>query len=52
MAILAAGALVGMVARGNSTREAMVGAHEISDAEAARLREAMRKLDEDESPDW
>lgn len=52
MAILAAGALVGMIARGNSTREAMVAVGELSEAEEARLREAMRKLDEDESPDW
>lgn len=52
MAILAAAALVGMVARGGSTREAMVPAHDMSAADAARLQAAMRKLDEDEGPDW
>ena len=52
MAILAAAALVGMVARGNTTRQALAPVTELSDDEQARLREAMRKLDEDESPDW
>lgn len=52
MAILAAAALVGMVARGNATREALAPVTEPSDEEQARLREAMRRLDEDESPDW
>ena len=52
MAILAAGALVGMVARGGTTREALAPAGEISAAEAERLQAAMRKLDEEESPDW
>lgn len=51
-AILAAAALVGMVARGNSTRQALAPVAQLSDAEQARLAEAMRKLDEDESPDW
>ncbi|MDX1647616.1 MAG: cytochrome c-type biogenesis protein CcmH [Longimicrobiales bacterium] len=52
MAILAAGALVGMVARGNATRQATVPAAELSDADQERLQAAMRKLDEEESPDW
>ena len=52
MAILAAGALVGMVARGGTTREALAPATDISLAEAERLQAAMRKLDEEESPDW
>lgn len=52
MAILAAAALVGMVARGNQTREALAPAGELSEAERRRLQEAMRKLDEEESPDW
>lgn len=52
MAILAAGALVGMVARGGATREAIAPAGELSEAEEERLRAAMQKLDEEESPDW
>lgn len=52
MAILAAGALVGMVARGGSTREALVPATDLSAADAERLQAAMRKLDQEESPDW
>ncbi|NNF13080.1 MAG: hypothetical protein HKN72_07650 [Gemmatimonadetes bacterium] len=52
MAILAAAALVGMVARGNSTRQALAPVTRLSNEEQARLDEAMRRLDEDESPDW
>lgn len=52
MAILAAGALVGIVARGGSTREAIAPVGELSEAERERLEAAMQKLDEDESPDW
>lgn len=52
LAIVAAGALVGMVARGGSTREAIAPVGELSEAERERLEAAMRKLDEDESPDW
>ena len=52
MAILLAGGLVGMIARGRDTREATVPAISLSDAEAAKLQAAMRKLDEEESPDW
>lgn len=52
MAILAAGALVGIVARGGSTREAIATAGELSEAEEERLRNAMQELDEQESPDW
>ena len=52
MAILAAGALVGMIARGRDTREATVPVTQLSEADAKRLQAAMRKLDDDESPDW
>jgi cytochrome c-type biogenesis protein CcmH/NrfF len=52
MAILAAGALVGVVARGNETRRALAPVSELSDADEARLQAAMKKLDEEESPDW
>ena len=51
-AILAAAALVGMIARGNTTRQALAPVGELSEEAKARLAEAMRKLDEDESPDW
>jgi len=52
MAILAAAALVGVVARGNSTRTAMATPPELSDEQQTRLQEALRRLDEEESPDW
>jgi len=52
MAILTAGMLVGVVARGNATRDAMVPVTDLSPEEAERLQAAMRKLDEEESPDW
>jgi cytochrome c-type biogenesis protein CcmH/NrfF len=52
MAILAAGALVGVIARGNETRQALSPVSELSDADEARLQAAMKKLDEEESPDW
>jgi cytochrome c-type biogenesis protein CcmH/NrfF len=52
MAILTAGVFVGVIARGNATRASLAPAHEVSDADEARLRAAMQKLDADESPDW
>lgn len=52
MAIVAAAALVGIVARGNSTRAALTPVADISEAEQARLLEALKKLDVEESPDW
>jgi cytochrome c-type biogenesis protein CcmH/NrfF len=52
MAIVTAGVFVGVIARGNATRASLAPAHEVSDADEARLRAAMQKLDADESPDW
>lgn len=52
MAILAAGALVGIVARGGATRAALAPVSELSDVQSEQIRAAMQKLDEDESPDW
>jgi cytochrome c-type biogenesis protein CcmH/NrfF len=52
VAIVTAGMFVGLIARGNSTREQLAPVEELSDDEAARLRAAMRKLDAEESPDW
>ena len=51
-AILSAGMLVGIVARGRETHEALAPAGQLSSEEEAKLREAMRSLDESESPDW
>ena len=52
VAILTAGMLVGLVARGGATRQAVAPVGPVSDEEAERLRIAMAKLDEAESPDW
>jgi hypothetical protein len=51
VAILTAGMIVGVIARGGATRGAVV-AGPLTDEDAERLRAAMEKLDEDESPDW
>lgn len=54
MAILTAGVLVGLIARGGMrVQPAGAGvAREVSEAEEARLRAALKELDEAESPDW
>ena len=52
LAIVSAGDLVGVIARGNSTRATLAPVQELSDEEAERLRAAMRKLDAEEGPDW
>jgi cytochrome c-type biogenesis protein CcmH/NrfF len=52
VAILSAGMLVGLIARGNATRAAVAVSGQLSDEDEERLRAAMEKLDEDESPDW
>jgi cytochrome c-type biogenesis protein CcmH/NrfF len=52
VAILSAGMLVGLIARGNATRAATVDGVALTDEDAERLRAALEKLDEDESPDW
>lgn len=51
-AILTAGMLVGLIARGGMSKEALAPAGILTDDEAERLRAAMRTLDESESPDW
>lgn len=51
-AILSAGMLVGVVARGRATEEALVTVAELSSEDEAKLRAAMLSLDESESPDW
>jgi cytochrome c-type biogenesis protein CcmH/NrfF len=52
VAILTAGMLVGLIARGRATGEAVAAAGVLSEEDEARLRAAMQKLDADESPDW
>lgn len=52
LAIVAASALVGMVARGGMTRERLAPIEELTDEDEDRLRIAMQKLEESESPDW
>lgn len=52
LAIVTAGMFVGVIARGNATRGALATVGPVSDDEAERLRAAMAKLDEEESPDW
>lgn len=52
MAIVTAGMLIGLVARGRETGAALAPITDVSDADAERLRAAMQKLDEAESPDW
>jgi cytochrome c-type biogenesis protein CcmH/NrfF len=54
MAIVSAGLMVGVIARGGATRRALIptpsGA--MTDEDEERLRAAMEQLDEAESPDW
>ncbi len=52
IAIVTAGMLIGLVTRGGMGRQGLVPVEEVSDEEAAKLREAMKKLDELERPDW
>lgn len=52
MAMVTAGMLIGLVARGRETGAALAPVTEVSDEDAERLRAAMQKLDEAESPDW
>ena len=51
-AILSAGALVGLLARGRATQQGLAPVQALTDEDSARLRAAMRQLDEAESPDW
>jgi len=51
-AIVSAGMLIGLVTRSGTRREDLVPVETLSDDQAARLQEAMKKLDELESPDW
>lgn len=52
VAILAAGVLVGLIARGGMGRGTLAPVTELNEEDAERLRSAMRQLDEAEGPDW
>jgi cytochrome c-type biogenesis protein CcmH/NrfF len=52
LAIVTAGMMVGLIARGGAAREVPATAGVLSDEDVERLRAAMQKLDEAESPDW
>ena len=52
VAMLGAGMLLGLLARGGTVSAEYVPITEPSDEDVARLREELRKLDEAESPDW
>ena len=51
-AIVTAGMLIGLLIRGGMLREDLVPVEDLSADEAEKLRQAMKKLDELESPDW
>ena len=51
-AILTAGMLVGIIARGGRSREALAPIDDVSAEDAERLRAEWEKLEEAESPDW
>jgi hypothetical protein len=44
--------LIGLLTRGGRRREDLVPVEAVSDEEAKKLQDAMRKLDEMERPDW
>ena len=51
--IVTMGMLVGLLIRnGSSQRERPVGVTSLDDKDEVRLREALRKIDAEESPDW
>lgn len=52
VAIVTAGMLIGLLSRGGIQGRDLVPVTELSEVDEDRLREAMRRLDESESPDW
>lgn len=52
IAILTASMMIGLLVRGRETTAALDPVGELTDEDAERLRAAMQKLDESESPDW
>ena len=51
-AIVTGGMLIGLLTRGGVRRDDLVPVENLSEDEAEKLREAMKKLDASESPDW
>jgi cytochrome c-type biogenesis protein CcmH/NrfF len=51
-AIVTAGMLVGLLARGGTTQPDVAPVERVSEDDSERLRAAMRKLDQEEGPDW
>ena len=52
LGIVTAGMLIGLLTRGGTRRKDLVPVEAVSDEEAKKLQDAMRKMDEMESPDW
>jgi cytochrome c-type biogenesis protein CcmH/NrfF len=52
VAIITAGMLIGLLVRGAPERTLATRAREVDEEDVARLRDAMRQLDEAEGPDW
>ena len=52
LAIVTAGMFVGVIARGNATRQKLIPVQELSTHEEEKLRHALERLDAEESPDW
>jgi hypothetical protein len=52
IAIVTAGMLIGLLTRGGMGRKGLVPVEHLSEDEEEKLREAMKNLDELESPDW
>ena len=52
LAIVTAGMFVGVIARGNATRQKLIPVQELSTDEEEKLRAALERLDAEESPDW
>jgi cytochrome c-type biogenesis protein CcmH/NrfF len=52
IAIVGAGMLVGLVAKGTGPREKLAPVERVSDEDEARLAAELRRMEEAESPDW
>ena len=52
LAIVTAGMLVGLLARGGTSKRTLAPVESFSDEDEERLRTELRKLEETESPDW
>lgn len=52
IAIVTAGMLIGLLTRGGMGREGLVPVENLSEDQEEKLREAMKKLEELERPDW